>query len=78
MDAFCGFVRGIRGKLEELGVFSVEMGTFSSQFSTTSWEKNLFGPSLWLSPDRCISDSSKTAGLHSHQARFLIGAKATA
>ena len=78
MDAFCGFVRGIRGKSEELGVFSVEMRAFSSQFSTTSWENNLFRPPFWLSPDRCISDSSKTAGLNSRQARFLIGAKATA
>ena len=78
MDAFCGFVRGIRGKSEELGVFPVEMRASSSQFSTTSWEKILFGPPLRLSPDRCISDSSKTAGLHSRQVRFLIGAKATA
>ena len=39
MDAFCGFVRGITGKSEELGVLSVEMGAISSQFSTTSWEK---------------------------------------
>ena len=78
MDAFCGFVRGIRGKSEELGVFPVELRAFSSQFSTTSWEKILFGPPLWLSPDWSTSDFSKTAGLHSRQARFLIGAKATA
>ena len=39
MDAFCGFVRGTRRKLEELGVVSVEMGAFTSHFSTTSWEK---------------------------------------
>ena len=75
MDAFCGFIRGIRGKSEELGVFSVETRAFSSQFSTTSREKSLFGPPLWLSPDRCIADSSKTAGLHSRQARFLSGQK---
>ena len=78
MDAFCGFVRGTRRKSEELGVVSVEMGAFTSQLSTTSWEKKIIGPPLWLSPDRCIPDSSKTAGLHSRQARFLIGAKATA
>ena len=77
MDALCGFVRGTRRKSEELGVVSVEMGAYQ-QFSTTSWEKKLFGPPLWLSPDRCISDSSKTAGLYSRQARFPIGAKATA
>ena len=71
MDAFCGFVRGIRGKSEELGVFYVEMRAFSSQFSTTCWEKIFFGPPLWLEPPRSISDSSKTAGLHSRQARFL-------
>ena len=45
MDAFCGFVRGIRGKSEELGGFSVEIRGFSSQFSTTSWE--MF---LWPAP----------------------------
>ena len=78
MDAFYGFVRVTRRKSEELGVVSVEKGAFTSQFSTTSWEKILFGPPLWLSPDRCISDSSKTAALHSRQACFLIGAKATA
>ena len=39
MDALCGFVRGIRGKPEELGVFPVEMRAFPGQFSTTSWEK---------------------------------------
>ena len=78
MDAFCGFVRGTRRKSEELGAFPVEMGAFSSQFSTTSWEKKLFGPPLWLSPDRCIIAAFKAAGLHSRQARFLIGAKATA
>ena len=78
MDAFCGFVRGTRRKPEGLGVVSVEMGAFTSQFSTTSWEKHFIGPPLWLSPDWCISDSSKTAGLHSRQAGFLIGAKATA
>ena len=78
MDAFCGIVRGVRGKSDELGVFSVEMRGFSSQFSTTSWEKKLFGPPLWLSPPRSISDSLKTAGLHSRQARFLIGAEAIA
>ena len=78
MDAFCGFVRGTRRKSEELGVVSVEMGAFTSQFSTTSWEKKFFGPPLWLSPDRCITAAFKTAGLHSRQARFLIGAKATA
>ena len=78
MDAFCGFVRGIREKSEELGVFFVEMRVSSSQFSTTSWEKKLFGPPLWLSPPRSVSDSSKTAGLHSRQVRFLIGAKAVA
>ena len=50
MDAFCGFVRGIRGKSEELGVFYVEMRAFSSQFSTTCWEKIFFGPPLWLEP----------------------------
>ena len=38
MDAFCGFVRGTRRKSEELGAVSVEMGAFTSQFSTTSWE----------------------------------------
>ena len=65
MDAFCSFVRGIRGKSEELGVFSVEMRAFSSQFSITSWENILFGPPLWLNPDRSRTDSSKTAGLHS-------------
>ena len=32
MDAFCGFARGIRGKSEELGVFSVEIRAFSGQF----------------------------------------------
>ena len=32
MDAFSGFVRGIRGKSEELGVFSIEMRFFSSKF----------------------------------------------
>ena len=42
MDAFCGFVRGIRRKSEELGVFSVEMGASSSQFSITSWEYSRF------------------------------------
>ena len=31
-DAFCGIVRGIRGKSEELGVFSVEMRAFPSKF----------------------------------------------
>ena len=46
MDAFCGYVRGIRGKSEELGVFSVEMRAFSSQLSSTSWENKLFGPPL--------------------------------
>ena len=78
MDAFCGFARGTREKSEELGVFPVEMRAFSSQFSTTSWENILFGPPLWLSPDRCVTDYSKTAWLHSRQAHFLIGAKATA
>ena len=38
MDAFFGFVRGIRGKSEELGVVPVEMRYFFSQFSTTSRE----------------------------------------
>ena len=38
MDAFCGFVRGNRGKSEELGVFFVEMRAFCSQFSATSWD----------------------------------------
>ena len=78
MDAFGGFVRGTRRKSEELGAVSVEMGAFTSQFSTTSWERILFGPPLWLSPDRCITAAFKTAGLYSRQARFLIGAKATA
>ena len=56
MDAFCGFGRGTRRKSEQLGVVSVEMGAFTSQFSTTSWEREKFfiGPPLWLSPDRCI------------------------
>ena len=36
MGAFCGFVRGTRRKSEELGVVPVEMGAFTSQFSTTS------------------------------------------
>ena len=78
MDAFCGFGRGTRRKSEELGVVSVEMGALTSQFSTTSWEKISIGPPLWLSPDRRITAAFKTAGLHSRQARFLIGAKATA
>ena len=77
MDAFCVVVRDIRGKSGELGVFSVEMRAFPSQFSTTSWEF-FFWPAPWLSPDRCIIAAFKTAGLHSRQARFLIGAKATA
>ena len=77
MDAFCCFVRGIRGKSEELGVFSVEMRFFSSQFQPPLG-RFCFGPPLWLSLDRCISDSSKTVRLHSRQVRFLIGAKATA
>ena len=51
------------------------MRAFSSQFSTTSWEKHLFGPPLWLSPDRCIADSSKTAGLHSRQCPFSYRGK---
>ena len=75
MDAFCGFGRGIRRKIQELGVFSVEKRAFSSQFSTTSWEKISFSPPLWLEPPRSLSDSSKTAGLHSRQVRFLIGEK---
>ena len=40
MDALCGFVRSIRGKSEELGVVSVEMRTFSSQFSSISRENS--------------------------------------
>ena len=80
MDAFFGFVRGVWGKSEELGVFSVEMRAFSSHFSTPLGRIFYFylARPLWLSPDRCISDYSKTTGLHSRQARFLIGAKATA
>ena len=46
MDAFYGFVRVTRRKSEELGVVSVEMGAFTSQFSTTSWEKFFIGPPL--------------------------------
>ena len=39
MDAFRGFVKRYWGKSEELGVFPVEMGAFTSQFSTSSTEK---------------------------------------
>ena len=73
MDAFCGFVRGTRRKSEELGVFSVEMRAFASQFSTTSWEKNLFGPPLWLSPDRCMSGLPKQPGYIRVKPVFLSG-----
>ena len=55
MDALCGFVRGIRRKSEELGVVSVEMQAFSSQFSTAPWEIFVFGPPLWLRPNRSIT-----------------------
>ena len=51
------------------------MGAFSSQFSTTSWEKILFGPPLWLSPDRCTADSTKTAGLHFASSPFSYRGK---
>ena len=78
MDAFCGFVRGIREKSEELGVFPDEMRAFSSQFSITSGRFFLKLVPVWLSPDRSITDSSKTARLHSRKVCFLIGAKATA
>ena len=76
MDAFWGFVRGIRGKSEDLGVVSVEMQPFSSQFSPLG---DLFlARPFWLSPNRSVTDSSKTARLHSRQVRFLIGTQATA
>ena len=64
MDAFCGFVRGTRRKSEELGAFPVEMGAFSSQFSTTSWEKIFIGPPLLAEPrsvyNRSFQDSRAT------------------
>ena len=82
MDAFCGFVREVFGANQRSSVFfPSKYGLFQANFSitsSTSWEKVVFGPPLRLSPDRSISESSKTAGLHSRQLRFLIGAKATA
>ena len=74
-DAFCGFVRGTRRKSKELGVVSVEMGAFTSQFSTTSWEKFFIGPPLWLSPDRCNQILPKQPGYIRVKPVFLSGQK---
>ena len=72
MDAFCGFVRGTRRKSEELGVVSVEMGAFTSQFSTTSWEKFLFGPPPLAEPYQIIP---KQPGYIRVKPVFLSGQK---
>ena len=76
MDAFCGFVRGIRGKSEELGVLSSKCGLFPANFQPPLGRFFLW-PAPLAEPGRSIM-ASRTAGLHSRQARFLIGAKATA
>lgn len=78
MDAFRGFVRGTRRKSEELGVVSVEMGGFYQPIFNHLLGENFYWPAPLAEPPRSTSDSSKRAGLHSRQVRFLIGAKATA
>ena len=81
MDAFCGIARGFGENQRSSVFFPSKCGFFPAnfQFSTTSWKKFVFGPPLWLSPDRStIITDSKTAGLYSRQVRLLIGAKATA
>ena len=76
MDAFCGIVRGTRGKSEEPDFCSVEMGAFSSQFSTTSREKKLFGPPLWLSPPGVYQILPKQPGyIRVKSVVFLSGQK---
>ena len=80
MDAFGGFVRGFREN-QRISVFSPsKWGRFPANFQPPlGREKNYFArPLFWLSPPRSMSDSSKTAGLHSRQVHFLIGAKAVA
>ena len=75
MDAFCGFVRGTRRKSEEVGVVSVEMGAFTSQFSTTPWENFFIGPPLWLSPPGAHQIPPEQPGYIRVKSVFLSGQK---
>ena len=50
MDAFCGFVRGIRRKSDELGVFSVEKGRFFQPIFNHLLRENFIWPAPLAEP----------------------------